>query len=278
MSEQNQSGPRKLKIGIVGYGYVGKAMFEYFRTHYDVIYYDPYVAGSCTKEEINACDLGVVCVFTPSKEDGECDVSIVEYTMEWLNTPLILIKSTVKIGTTERLIRATGKRIVFSPEYIGESTYDTGHFNFNKSMKNHSFYTFGGRPEDTAELVEIFQIISGPTKVYKQTNATAAEIAKYMENAFFSAKLIFCYEFAEICKANGVDFNEVRECWLLDPRIGPSHTCVFKNKQYPFDGKCLPKDLKAVVQQSNEIGYRPEFLEEVLKSNERLHDLRTKRI
>ena len=63
-----------MKIGIVGYGYVGKAVYEYFKTHYRVMFYDPYVEGSVTKEEINQCDLGVVCVFTPSKPNGDCDI------------------------------------------------------------------------------------------------------------------------------------------------------------------------------------------------------------
>lgn len=264
-----------MKIGIVGYGYVGKAMYNYFKDHYETIFYDPFVEGSCKQEDINKCYLAVVCVFTPSKEDGECDISIVEEVINWIATPLILIKSTVKVGTTKYLKEKTHKRICFSPEYIGESTYDTGYYNFNKNTKCHSFYTFGGDRNDTKELVSMFQIISGPTKTYKQTDETAAEIAKYMENAFFSTKLVFCYEFDQICKSYGVDFNEVRECWLLDPRIGASHSCVFMNKTVPFDGKCLPKDLKAIVSSSEKQNYDPLFLKEVLKSNERIGDIRS---
>jgi len=262
-----------MKIGIVGYGYVGKAMFNFFKNHYNVIFYDPFIDGSCTKEEINDCNLAVVCVFTPTGNEGQCDTSIVEEVMEWINTPLILIKSTVAVGTTKRLKEKLGKRICFSPEYIGESTYDTGYFNFNKDMKHHSFFTFGGDKQDTAELVSMFQIISGPTKIYKQTDETSAEIAKYMENAFFSTKLIFCHEFNQICKHWGVDYNEVRECWLLDPRMGPSHTCIFKNKEFPFDGKCLPKDLAAIIYSAKEKGYEPNFLEEVNTSNNRIKNL-----
>jgi len=263
-----------MKIGIVGYGYVGKAMFNYFKNTYETIYYDPFITGSCTKDEINSCNLAVVCVFTPSKENGECDISIVEEVIEWINTPLILIKSTVKIGTTKYLKEKTKKNIVFSPEYIGESTYDTGYFNFNQNMKQHSFFTFGGDKKDTKQIVDIFQIISGPTKIYKQTDETTAEIAKYMENAFFSTKLVFCYEFNEICKKYDVDYNEARECWLLDPRIGASHTSVFANKITPFDGKCLPKDLKAVINSAEQIGYNPIFLKEVLESNNRISNIR----
>ena len=80
-----------MKIGIVGYGYVGKAMYNYFKGHYETIFYDPFIEGSCTKEEINECNLAVVCVFTPTGEDGKCDTSIVEEVIEWINTPLILI-------------------------------------------------------------------------------------------------------------------------------------------------------------------------------------------
>lgn len=92
------------KIGIIGYGYVGKAMAAFFKKKYDVCFYDPYIEGSSTKEEVNKCDLGVVCVFTPQDPiTGKCDTSILESTMEWLNTPLILIKSTISPGTTDQL-------------------------------------------------------------------------------------------------------------------------------------------------------------------------------
>lgn len=263
-----------MKIGVVGYGYVGQAVFEYFKKKHDVIYFDPFVDGSCTKEDINKCDYAFVCVFTPEKSTGECDTSIVTEVIEWIETPLICIKSTVSIGYTDMIKEKTQKRIVFSPEYIGESTYDTGYFNFNKSMTNHSFFIFGGDKTDTKEFVDLYNEISGPTKVYKQTDAKTAEIAKYMENAFFSVKTVFCYEMNEICKSFDCDYNEVREAWLLDPRMGHSHTCVFKSKQEPYDGKCLPKDIAALIFSSNQNNYQPKFLENVVESNKRIGEKR----
>lgn len=265
-----------LKIAIIGYGYVGKAMFTYFKSHYQVIYHDPYLEGSCTLEQVNECDMGVICVNTQSvPESGQCDTSIVESVLNWLTTPLILIKSTVQIGFTKRMIALyPGKNICFSPEYIGESLYDTGRYNFNTDMKNHSFFTFGGPKDVTQRLVPIFQKISGPSKIYKQTDETCAEIAKYMENSFLATKLVFCYEMDQICKINHVDYNEVRELFLLDPRMSPSHTCVFESQVHPFDGKCLPKDIKALLYQSRLTGYEPDFLKEVLASNDRIGKLR----
>ena len=265
-----------MKIGVVGYGYVGKAVYNYFNDRHTVIYYDPFIDGSSTKEEINQCDIAFVCVFTPEKSTGECDTSIVTEVINWIETPLICIKSTISIGYTDMIKKQTGKKVVFSPEYIGESTYDTGYFNFNKNMNNHSFFIFGGDKCDTRKMVELYTPISGPTKVYRQTDAKSAEIAKYMENAFFSLKTVYCHEMDQICKTMGSDYNEVRELWLLDPRMGPSHTCVFPNKDAPYDGKCLPKDIAALVYTSTQNGYRPQFMMDIIDSNERISDLRRK--
>lgn len=267
---------RQFTVAIIGYGYVGKAMFDFFSQKHRTIFFDPFVNGSCTKEEANTADLAVVCVFTPSMPNGACDTSIVEDVTAWLETPVILIKSTVGPGTTDRLKASTQKRIVFSPEYIGESDYDTGKHNFNKSVKNTSFMTFGGDPLDVDYCINIVIPIFGPNKTYHTTTAITAEIAKYMENCYFATKLVFCYEFERICKTFGASYNAVRECWLLDPRMESSHSAVFPQNDAPFDGKCLPKDIRAIIAGASAAGYDPEFLQSVRTNNERIKDLRSR--
>ena len=261
-------------IGIIGYGYVGKAMYQFFKKNYHTIWYDPYIEHSSTKDEINACDLGVVCVMTSAKPDGSCDTSIVESTMEWLSTPLILIKSTIPPGTTDRLILETGKSICFSPEYIGESEYHTGKYNFNTEVKNTPFITIGGNTHVANCILNIIVPILGPNKTYHMTTAVAAELAKYMENSYLATKLVFCYEFEQICRKFDVPYHMVRECWLLDPRIGSSHTAIFTSNTAPYSGKCLPKDVKAIISSSTEKGYIPQFLIDVDASNTRIGNLR----
>lgn len=266
-----------MKVAIVGYGYVGKAMFEFFKSKYDTIFYDPYLSDSCTKDQVNERELAVICCPTNEREDGSCDTRIVEEVIDWIESELILIKSTVAVGTTKRLKEKTGKRIVFSPEYIGESDYCTDKYDFNKFVVRTPFFTFGGDKEDTQRMVEIATPIGGPMKRYVQTDSTSAEIAKYMENTFFATKLVFCYEFAEIARANGCDFNEVRELWLLDPRINRSHTSVFATNTEPYSGKCLPKDTKAIVTDSDGKGYSANLLKEVIASNRRIGEQRENR-
>lgn len=267
------------KIGIVGYGYVGKAMARFFTGHYEVFVYDPAHPAAdhplhtfVDQEGINQCDLAVVCVPTPMTAEGECDTSIVIEAIDWIKTPLILLKSTVTPGTTEFLARTLEKRIVFSPEYCGESSYWTP-YRFHTDIKETPFFIFGGEPDATSEMVDYFLPVTGPVKTYRQTDAHSAELAKYMENSFYAMKIVFCYEFFMIAQRMGCDFNEVRELWLLDPRINPMHTAVFKGNEKPYSGKCLPKDLAAIIEEARTLGYEPSLLSAVKDANERIGKL-----
>jgi UDPglucose 6-dehydrogenase len=262
------------KIFISGYGYVGKAVVEMLKGYYELIIYDPaykpekkeYLEFVDNFKESKECVLGIVCVPTPSKENGECDTSFVEERIEKIESPLILIKSTIEIGTTDKLKEKYHKRIVFSPEYVGESKYFNPYFSNN--MKETPMLILGGEKEDTSQIIDILAPILGPTKYYYQTSAKAAEIAKYMENTFFALKVTFCNEMYEICEKAGVDYWDVREAWLLDPRINRMHTSVFK-KDRGFGGKCYPKDVKALIRYAEKIDYDPKLLKEIIYSNKR---------
>jgi len=273
----------KKKIAIIGMGYVGRAMWNFFKGHYDLYYFDPNVTQwedqNCSSiSEINECDLGIVCVPTPRSDDGSCNISIVEETIDWLGTPLILLKSTVEVGTTVRLTLTYGKHLVFSPEYVGESTYFTPPpYDFNTSVEKTPFFIFGGDPRDTSKMVDYFLPVTGPVKKYIQCTASEAEMAKYMENSFYATKIAFCYEVYEICRRMGIDWNTVRELWLSDPRLNPMHTAVFDENDRPFSGKCLPKDLSALAALARKTGSEANLLDEVLRTNDRLSDIRKKR-
>lgn len=284
------------RVGIVGYGYVGKAfagMFDDQEGRYEVVIKDreslkiegrlelpQFSVGD--EADINSCDLGVIAVPTPSLPDGGCDTSIVESVLDWLETPVILIKSTIKPGTTDKLkAKYPTKHIVFSPEYVGEGRYYvTERMDFQTQMKKCPFLICGGSPEDCALVFNILVPLLGPEKNYYQCSALEAELVKYMENTYFGVKITFAQEMYDIVKAHGADWYKVWQGWALDPRVDIMHTAVFPNSR-GFSGKCLPKDLNALVDSSIDHGYRPDFLIEMLKSNARFNSnepIRSKKI
>jgi len=253
------------KISIIGNGFVGSAYVKFFESHYPVRIYDPNYSKSNTKESVNKCDYAVICVPSNMKENGSCDTSIVEESVRWLKVPYILIKSTIPPGTTKRLAEQTGKHLTFSPEYIGESKYHMPpRYLHPTDVKQHNFVILGG--QDTKPWVELFKTIMGPDAHYLQTDSTTAELVKYGENTWGATKVTLFNEFYEICKVFGVDFDEWRELLLFDPRIERIHTQVFEDNR-GFSGKCFPKDVNAIVSASIQAGYKPELLEQVLKSN-----------
>jgi len=264
---------QRKKIAVIGYGYVGKAFVKMLEGHYDVVIYDPAYNPSHNYDGVHfvdalqdfkECSLGVVCVPTPQSPDGSCDTSYVRSTLETLNSPLIVIKSTVTPGTTDELRTQSGKRIVFSPEYVGESKYYNPFF--GSDMKEVPFVIAGGNDKDCNDYFDILIPILGPTKTYFKTTSLSAEVIKYMENTYFAIKLTFINEMYNICQTLGADWYAVREGWLLDPRVERMHTAVFPSDR-GFKGKCLPKDTLALVQAAKNKGYEPRFLQEMIENN-----------
>lgn len=222
-----------------------------------------------SSEEVNQCDLAIICVPTPSMEDGSCDTSTVVETLEWVETPLVLIKSTMPPKDLEDLA-ATYKNIAFSPEYIGEGKYFVPFWRYPHptNMKYHDFMIIGGPREITSKILDFFIPVLGPSCRFMQTDIKTAAMVKYMENAWGATKVTFCNEWSRIAEALGVDYKELRELFLLDGRTERIHTAVFPDKP-GYSGKCFPKDIKAAIKFSKEAGYNPDLIEEVDKSNDR---------
>ena len=223
-------------------------------------------SGQYPHDALATCSFAIVCVDTPADASGACDTTNVVEAVKRLPTQRVLLKSTVPPGTTEHLTEVTGKLICFSPEYVGQSSYHQPFWSDDAAVV--PFVIFGGPADVRRYFIDAFLPVLGPTKVYNQCTAREAEVIKYMENAYFATKVSFVNEFHDICRAVGADWHAVREGWLLDPRIEPMHTAVFAADR-GFAGRCLPKDMRAIVHAATEAGYQPRLLEEVLRSNDR---------
>lgn len=248
-------------VAVIGYGAVGRAIHLLFP---DAVVYDE-LQGLGSRAEVNGSRYAFICVPTPQGLGGECDTSIVSDVMDWLDAEIIIIRSTVSVGTTDALKRRTGKRIVFQPEYGPAETPDHP---FN-DLRRVRWAILGGDRVDTREVATLYQRVFSSDFVIAQTDSRTAELAKYMENAFLALKVTFCNEFFDIATALGVDYTELRELWLLDPRIGKSHTWVFHDDR-GFGGKCLPKDLRALIATAAAAGAPARLLEAALRVNDEI--------
>ena len=253
---------QKPKVGVVGAaGVVGGGVSKLFGP--DTVQYDIQPGFDQDKDAVNACDAAFVCVPTPMGPDKACDTSIVEEVVAWIETPLIIIRSTIVPGTTDRLRETYGKRIVFQPEYTGETVDHI--FHHEGELR---FAVLGGPTADTSAAADLYKHHYNAMMRFYFCDAVTAELAKYMENAFYAVKVTFVNEFFDIAKACGVDFNALREIWLADTRISRDHTYVYPDAR-GFSGKCLPKDVNAIAKAAQDRGCDARLLAATLAINER---------
>jgi UDPglucose 6-dehydrogenase len=247
------------RIGIVGYGVVGRSMHRLFGDDAAALDVDATVED---RAEINTSDVVFLCVPTPIGPDGACDTSIVEECVRWIEAPQIVIRSTISPGTTDRLRAATGKSILFQPEYIGETPAHP-----LADVRKHEFVILGGPRDEASRVADLYQHYYHSNVRFYFTEARTAELAKYMENSFYAAKVTFCNEFYDLADAFDVDYNELREIWLADPRISRDHTFVYPDNR-GFSGKCLPKDVTAIITAARQRGHVSRLLEAIMDINE----------
>lgn len=250
-----------MKVGIVGYGNIGQALNKLF---IDAVIYDKHKQiGS--REEINSCDVAFICVPTPMANDGSCDTSIVEEVIEWLNVEVIVVRSTVKIGFCKEMSQKYHKEIVFQPEYYGSTP---GH-PFNTQNQN-CWLILGGSLHGRSVVIKAYKtVLSSAVKIY-QTDSKTAEMAKYMDNAYFALKVVFCNEMYDLAQRMCINYDELRELWLADPRVGSSHTFVYEENR-GFGGHCYPKDTQALLKQAEEVGVDLSLLDAGIRKNKKWH-------
>lgn len=260
-----------MKIGVVGVGFVGSAMVRTLQRAHEVVTYDPKDNGN-DRSSLQSCRAFVICVPTPRGEGGRCDTSLVEETVEALDPHIpILIKSTIEPGTTYRLTDQPesllpNRSICFSPEFIGsEPTWPALNGDPDpKDPDRHGWCVIGGY--DSSFWVDVLMPCLGPGTRFYQCSALEAELVKYMENTWLATKVTFCNEWAQIARTFGVDYNRLRELWLADPRVGRSHTAVFKDNP-GWGGRCFPKDMDAIIKACHDHRYSPWLLEQVRQLN-----------
>ena len=261
---------RQPHVLIVGFGHVGQQIARYF-TEARYVDLDGVVRrafdGVEADHEESRFDLGFICVPTPEGEDGACDTSMVRAAFDkWkFAATYWCIKSTVPIGTTDALNASYIVPICcFSPEYYGETL---GHP--LAGVSRDTFVILGGPREVTRHFARAWTLVTNSyTRIY-QTDARTAELCKLMENSWIATKVSFCNQFFDLAAVAGVDWYELRELWLADPRVSRSHTYVYPRNR-GWAGKCLPKDTANLCHWARGEGQPAEFMEMVRAYNAKL--------
>ena len=121
----------------------------------------------------------------------------------------------------------------------------------------------GGLRKDCVKVQQLLQTCYDGRHIFRITEPYTACLAKYMENCYLATKVSFCSQFFELAEQNGVCYEDLRELFILDPRVNPSHTFVCRDKPY-WDSHCLNKDVRAIAETQN-----AEFLKSVISFNEK---------
>ncbi|MCD6448290.1 MAG: UDP-glucose/GDP-mannose dehydrogenase family protein [Thermoplasmata archaeon] len=219
-----------------------------------------------TEYEIDE-DIIFICVGTPSKSDGSIELKYVEAAAKRIGETMkdgsiVVVKSTVFPGTTQQVVKpiieSYGKNfgIAMNPEFLreGKAIHD---------FMNPDRIVIGVEDEETANILKkLYEPIKAPVLI---TTPTEAEMIKYASNAFLATKISFANEIGNLCKILGIDVYKVMKGVSMDHRISPH----FLNAGVGFGGSCFPKDLRALLAGSRQLGYEMELIDAVLSVNER---------
>ena len=243
-----------MKLGIIGHGFVGKAVDQGFTRDCDKFIVDP-KNNNNTIAQLNAFGphATFVCVPTPQAESGEANTEILETVCRQLNEipkNLVIIKSTVPGYVLERIKDTNNNiRMVYNPEFLTEKNYIT-------DFQNPAMHIFGGDAPDTKAVHKIYKDHSTcrSCPVY-HTDIKKASLVKYTINSFLATKVTFFNELYDVYTAmGGQNFDEITRMIATDKRIGSTHMRVpGNNGERGYGGSCFPKDTAALAYYAREI-------------------------
>jgi UDPglucose 6-dehydrogenase len=218
------------------------------------------------QEAVDGADFLYVAVGTPPTESGDADLHAVwsvidELPREIPGKPVVVMKSTVPVGTGENVRRRLDARglagvgYVSNPEFLAEGSA------VRDFMSPDRIVVGAFEPADADRVVELHRGLE--TEIVR-TDVPSAELVKLAANAFLSTRISFINEIANVCELVGADVVDVAKGVGLDHRLGPH----FLKAGLGFGGSCFPKDVTALKQLAGNSGYQFMLLQAVWEVNE----------
>lgn len=247
-----------MKVGIVGYGWIGKATQKLFP---NAQVYDKYIEGYT--KPLENCDIAFLAVPTPWNQGDGLDCSAVEDAIATCGCDFIVIRSATQPGFADEMVKRYKKRIVVQPEYLGE----TPNHPFLQ-MDARQFMIIGGDAEDRRKVIECYQQAYNANVTIRQVTRYEAEIIKFTENRAIFYKVMQCQELYDACEAAGVDYYTIRDAvYGDDPRQNLWFSFVFP-KNRGANSKCIPKDIYGWCAWAESVGIDPMATKSLLDYNQ----------
>ena len=263
----------KLRLGVVGSGFVGSAVINGFnKPNVDMWVVDPKKTATTIKDLTEAePHITFVCVPTPESKDGSVDVSILDSVLveldKFVHSGIVVIKSTITPDHLKRFVKQYDLNIVYNPEFLTEA-------NALDDFINPPMQILGGKWQD-CEAVERAYIEFSHVKIvptYK-TDLVSASLLKYTINSWLATKVVFMNEIHNLHKQSnaGTSWNQFTDMLRCDKRVGDSHLSVpGPDGQFGFGGHCFPKDTKGILNYSIQNNADLSVLKTVVEKNKLL--------
>jgi GDP-mannose 6-dehydrogenase len=227
-------------------------------------------AGTLDAEALDAADVVMLCVGTPSQANGNIDLSHLRRVCDEISGLLrprkkrliVTVRSTVFPGTCESLLETVfahreDVEIVSNPEFLREGTAV-------RDFMEPSLLVVGGSTDDAARFVaDLYAGLPGEVSI---VSLRTAEMIKYTCNAFHAVKIGFANEIGSLAASLGVNPEQVMATMCRDTKLNISP--AYLKPGFAFGGSCLPKDLRALTFRASRLDLKLPLLASVLSSND----------
>ena len=233
-------------------------------------------ATTDVRAAVLATDASIVCVGTPSREDGSLNLQYVRDVSETIGKAIaekstrhtVIMRSTMVPGSMKKVVIPTieehsglkaqeGFGLAIYPEFLREGTAIRDFFEAAITL-------YGADDDQTiAAMREINAELKSREVV---TSVDVAEAVKYANNCWHAVKVSFANEVGNISRAAGIDGTEVMEILCLDDRLNISP--AYLRPGFAYGGSCLPKDLRALRALAAEMDVPTPMFDATIAANE----------
>lgn len=232
-------------------------------------------ATSDPADAVRNSEISLVCVGTPSQENGNLDLTYVENVCKDIGLALkgknahhlVVVRSTMLPGSMRNTViplleKHSGKiacrdfDVCLNPEFLREGSAVYDYYHPPKIVIGEAV------PGAGSALAALYENLDAPVI---RTDIETAEMVKYTDNAWHALKVSFANEIGNLCKAVGIDSHRVMQIFSQDQKLNLS--AYYMRPGFAFGGSCLPKDVRALIYKGRSLDLDLPLMNAIIPSN-----------